>query len=308
MNWRDLPSLSALRAFEAAARLGSFSAAARELNVTHAAIAQHVRALEDHFACPLVERRGRAMAATPDGHALAAALADGFGSIAAACRDLADRDRVRPLRIAVTPSFAANWLMPRIGGFWAAHPEIEVEILPGEGIVDLRADQIDVAIRYGRGGWPGVEDRILVRANHVAVAAPGRLDGAKVTRLADLKGQTWLFDSTRSEEVLWAQMNGVEVETERAQYFATTQLVREAVRAGLGIAILPAPLVDGDIAAGQLIELCREADSPVAYHVLTRPGHVSARRDAFVKWLNREAAPLKNRRDTDVIPTSRTVR
>jgi len=308
MAWRGLPSLSALRAFEAAARTGSFSAAARELNVTHAAIAQHVRGLEDHFGCRMMERRGRGMLPTVYGQALANALAEGFGTIATACRDLSERDAIRPLRIAVTPSFAANWLMPRIGSFWETHPEVELEILPSHTLVDLRADGIDIAIRYGRGGWPGVSIRPLIPAGHVAVATPRVLEGRDVRGLADLSGFAWLVDANYSEETLWAATHGIDLARERTQSFATGQLVREAARAGLGVAILPEPLVEDELKAGRLIAIVRETDSPLAYHVLTRPSQVSVNRDAFVKWLFRQAAPPETRRETDEIPSSGSVR
>lgn len=288
MDWRDVPSLSALRALEAAARLGSYSAAARELNVTHAAIAQHVRGLEVHFGTTLMVRQGRSMTTTPDGHDLSRALAEAFGIIGAATRDLLDRAEDRPLRIAVTPSFAANWLMPRIGSFWADHPEIELEIIPGTALVDLRTDAIDVAIRFGRGGWSGVDATPLMPADLVAVASPGLLGNREITCLADLKGSVWLVDSSPSEEKYFARANGVELDEETVKVFATSQMAREAARAGVGVTILPEPLVEDEIAAGRLRLLCRDVQSDVAYHVLTRPGVVSAPRDTFIRWLKKQ--------------------
>ncbi len=288
LDWRGIPSLAALRAFEAAARHGSYSGAARELNVTHAAIAQHVRGLEDHFATPLMLRKGRAMAATAEGQALAAALNEGFGAIAAACRDLAERDKERPLRITVTPSFAAHWLMPRIGSFWCQHPDIQVEILPSITLTDLRADGVDVAIRYGLGGWPGVDSEPLMSAGHTAVAAPSYLGDFRPDCLADLADHTWLLDGSQREEVVWARANGIDLEAVPIRNFATDLLLREAIRAGIGIGILPAPSVADDIDSGRLIELCREEDSALAYHLLTRPGQVSAQRDTFIRWIKKE--------------------
>jgi LysR family glycine cleavage system transcriptional activator len=259
------------------------------LNVTHAAVSQHVRSLESALGLSLITRDGQRMVPTPDGAALASSLTEGFTAIASGVRDLIDRDRKRPLRIATTPSFAANWLMPRIGGFWAKHPEIEIALLPGEGLTDLRRDGIDVAIRYGKGGWPGVESRPILSAGHVAVATPDYIGGAKVTCLADMHGKTWLVDTSPSEEVLWANANGVDLAQEKTIVFDTYDLVRGGARAGLGIAIMPEPVAADDIAAGRLVLLCREEKSDIAYHVLTRPEIVSARRDAFVRWLVKEA-------------------
>ena len=288
MNWRDVPSLTALRAFEAAARLGSFSAAARELNVTHAAVAQNVRALEAHYSCALMDRQGRGMIPTPEGQRLALALGEAFGLIGSVSADLMQRGSVRPLRIATTPSFAANWLMPRIGGFWADNPEIEIEIIPGTTLVDLRADRIDIAIRYGRGGWPGVDSWAFIPAAHVAVAAPGFAVPRPAQSLSDLSGVPWLLDGQTSEERLWLTSSGLDLTAERIKTFATAQLSREAARAGLGVAILPLPLVADEIAAGRLIALVQESGSPVSYHVVTPPGSHLPQREAFLKWLRKQ--------------------
>lgn len=291
MDWHDIPSLAALRAFEAAARHGSYSAAARDLNVTHAAIAQHVRTLEDHFGQSLMHREGRGMATTPQGRQLADSLSEAFGLISAASTTILDHTKTRALRVAVTPSFAANWLMPRIGGFWDTHPDIEVELLPSMMLIDMRRDGIDIAIRYGRGGWPNVKATKLMSAGHVAVAAPSYLSGRTITCLADLKGSRWLLDGARSEERFWVAENGINLDEEQTTRFPTGQLAREAARAGLGVTIIPAPIVAPFIAAGDFVKLCAEAeDSAAAYHVLTRPEVISAQRDTFVKWLKSEAA------------------
>ncbi|MCF2871506.1 LysR family transcriptional regulator [Octadecabacter sp. G9-8] len=289
MNWNDIPSLAALRAFEAAARHGSFSAAARDLNVTHAAIAQHVRALEDHFGQSLMQRDGRGMSVTPEGRALSDSLSEAFGLIATASHDLLDQSQTRAIRVAVTPSLAANWLMPRIGSFWNQHPEIEVELVPAMTLVDLRRDNIDVAIRYGKGGWAGVSSTPLMPAGHVAVAAPSYVEGRKIDCLSDLKGLRWLMDGTRSEERFWICANGIDLDEECVTMFPTGQLSREAARAGLGITVQPAPIAAPYIASGAFVELCAEQDSDIAYHILTRPEVISPTRDIFVKWLRSEA-------------------
>ncbi|AGI70169.1 LysR family transcriptional regulator [Octadecabacter antarcticus 307] len=290
MNWHDIPSLAALRAFESAARHSSFSAAARDLNVTHAAIGQHVRALEDHFSQSLMQRLGRGMTVTPEGHKLANSLSDAFGLIATASNDLLDQSKTRAIRVALTPSFAANWLMPHIGSFWDQHSEIEVELIPSKSLIDMRSDNIDVAIRYGRGGWAGVKANRLMAAGHVAVAAPSYIAGREVNCLADLKGSRWLLDGIRSEERFWLAENGIVLDEEIVTTFATGPLARAAALAGLGVAVMPAPIAAPNIASGRFVKLCAEHNSGIAYHILTRPGVVSAARDVFVKWLKTEAS------------------
>ncbi len=289
MNWHDIPSLSALRAFEAAARHGSFSAAARDLNVTHAAIGQHVRALEDHFGQSLMQREGRGMSVTDSGRKLANQLSEAFGLVETATQNLLDQSKTRAVRVTVTPSFAANWLMPRIGAFWDSHPDIDIEILPSHALIDMRRDNVDIAIRYGDGIWPGVKSRMLMPAGHTAVAAQSYVKNRKMDCLADMRGARWLMDGMRSEERSWLLENGIDLDEETVRVFATSQLAREAVRAGLGITVLPAPIAKPFIASGEFVLLCEEENSDLAYHLLTRPEVISPNRDIFVKWLTRES-------------------
>ena len=289
MDWRHIPSLPALRAFETAARHGSYSAAARELNVTHAAIAQHVRRLENHFGRTLMRREGQQMQPTEEGARLARALSDGFSTIGRAAEDLMKREEDRPLRIAATASFAENWLMPRIGSFWSAHPGIGLEIVPSHELVDLRRDNFELALRYGRGDWPGLNSEFLVSARHTIVAAPGVFP-APVTQMKQLRNAHFLLVGIRQEENLWLTANGLNYEDLRISYFDTGALVLQAVRAGHGISVNPHPVVSRDIKMGWLISLFEETQSDLAYHIVTRPGQVSARTRLFTRWLKEQAA------------------
>ncbi|MGL4321134.1 MAG: LysR family transcriptional regulator, partial [Paracoccaceae bacterium] len=167
VDWAAFPSLTSLRAFEAVARLRSFSGAARALNVTHAAVAQQVRALEAHLGLALVNKAGRGLALTREGEALAATLTEGFRVIAKGLATLADRGREASVHISLTSGFAAQWLMPRLRGFWTAHPDIALTMHPDPNVVDLARDGMDVAIRYGMGNWPGVEAEYLTSARMV---------------------------------------------------------------------------------------------------------------------------------------------
>ena len=230
MDWRDVPSLQALRGFEAAARHGSLSAAARELNVTHAAIAQHVRRLEAHFGCALMMREGAGMRVSPEGQALADALVEGFGIVGAAATALLRRHEDRPLRIALTPSLAANWLMPRIGKLWAEHPGLELELIPSPDVVDLRAQNYDMALRYGRGPWTGVVCERLLDAAHAVVATPG-LIARPITTLSDLAGYDPLTEANNADDLLWAEQNGLEIDR-HAEERSIEMFANNIVRAG----------------------------------------------------------------------------
>lgn len=285
MDWRDIPSLASLRAFEAAARMQSLSGAARALNVTHAAVAQHVRALEAHFGLPLLRRNGQRMEPTDDGLRLSAALSEGFGIIAAGVRDLKDREANRPLRIALTPAFAANWLMPRIGSFWAEHPEIRLEIVPSMEPVDLRADGFDIAIRYGRGGWPGVDDEILAPAGHAVVVAPRLLEKLGSRDILGLQNQHWLLETGRTEERMWLASQGLDLARARITEFDTNTLVVQAVVDGHGVSILPIAIAKREVDMGRLVVLIEEQESTLAYHILTRPERSFPALETFKSWL-----------------------
>ena len=285
MEWRDIPSLSALRAFEAMARLGGYSKAARELNVTHAAIAQHVRGLETELGQSLVVREGRGMGLTEAGRILAASLQDGFAEIAQGVAATRAVGADRPLQIATTPSFAENWMMPRIGAFWADHPEIKLAIVPGYDLVELARDGFDMAIRYGRGGWAGVEEDYLVSAGNVVVATPERAKGVIPGDIAALQNQKWLLEPGRAEPKLWAAEQGLDFATADVEEFSANTLVLAATRAGYGFSLQGRALVEADLAAGRLVCLFETEQTELGYYILTRPGKVSDRVRLFRDWL-----------------------
>lgn len=285
MDWQTLPSLAALRAFEAAVTHGSYSAAARSLNVTHAAIAQHVRALEDHFAQALMQREGQQMRPTEAGQRLATHLSEGFGTIAQGVQDLTNAASQKPLRVAITHSLAENWLVPRIGAFWAKHPDIPLEILPSPKLVDMRRDGIDIALRYGRGTWPGLEAEPLVSAGHTVVAAPGYIPGDKIQAIAELQDAHWLMSNLRGEDDVWLRTHAIDPSEARITRFDTGTLVIQAVRAGSGVSVQPKAIVERDIEAGLLVALHEEAPSDLAYYIVRRPGPRSDRLRTLLRWL-----------------------
>lgn len=292
MDWRDIPSLSALKAFEAAARLGSFSAAARELNVTHAAVAQHVRALESHFGQALMDREGRAMRATGAGRRLAQDLGEGFGTIAAGVRALAQARSDRPVALTTTQNFAENWLAPRLAAFWQAHPDLPVTVAPDNRVVDLRREGFDLAIRYGEGRWPGLEARLLTRGHRVVVAHPdiaARLpidysatSDRAIHALMDLP---WLPDPTDMEMATWLRALGADPDKARITRLETNGLALAAVRSGAGISRQPLAVVERDLENGRLVALLEEPDSALGYYAVWNPATISPRARVVLRWL-----------------------
>jgi len=285
MNWRDLPSLAALRAFEAAARTGSLTKAAAELNVTHAAIAQHVRTVEDVVGAPLLSRQGRGMALTDKGAQLAGPLTDGFTQIGTAVRSVAASAEDAALSVTVTPSFAENWLMPRLGGFWAQHPDIALSITPSMGLSDLRRDGFDAGIRYGRGDWAGVTSTFLASADYTVVAAPSLIGDRTANSLQDLADLPWLFETTHRETRLWALNNGLDTACCQDKELATLSMVLSATRGGAGISIQSRALIEHDLAQGTLCEILSAPQAGLGYYIVTRPGVQSPKLKTFLKWL-----------------------
>ncbi|PTX58111.1 LysR family glycine cleavage system transcriptional activator [Litoreibacter ponti] len=285
MKWSELPSLAALRAFEATARLNGFSAAARELNVTHAAIAQHVRALEADLGVSLVFRSGAGMALTEQGRGLAASLGDGFRQIADGVALVRARKEDQPLNISLTPSFAENWLMPRIGAFWAEHPEIKVALNPSMDLVDLRRDGFDMSIRYGRGDWPGVDAEMLVHANFVIVGTPEMAEHVQGRNVLALGELPWVFETGREELIVWAQSVGLGECALDSIEVPTNSMAMSATRAGARISIQNKAVVERDLAEGRLVCLHEEAPSRLGYYLVRPPGIRSNRLKIFERWL-----------------------
>lgn len=290
MEWARIPSLAALRAFEAAARLQSFSKAARELNVTHAAIAHHVRGLEAEFSESLIVRQGRGVAVTSAGQQLAQHLHNGFSVIADGVEDLRARTEQRPLNIAVTPAFASNWLMPRIGEFWAMHPEITVNISPGIGMVDLRKDGFDLAIRYGNGSWPNLSSELLTDGDFWVVSHPDLIKERTVSCLPDVADLPWVMESHMLERRDIVERAGVDFETVKLTLLNTNGLVLSAAAAGLGVTVQPKSLVERQIAAGELVKICELNQADLGYYIVTLPDRHPKGLRAFQKWLRASAS------------------
>ena len=284
-----LPSLTSLRAFEATARLGGFSAAARELNVTHAAVAQQVRGLEAALGTALLERAGRGLILTPEGDRLAVALRDGFEAIAAAVEEARAGQDARPLRVTLTPAFASQWLMPRLGRFWARHPDIPLTLHPDRQVVDLARSRMDLAIRFGDGHWPGLEVEMLVPASYTIVAAPALLGDRTALSPEEMAGMPWIFEQGSDEERAWLRRIGVDPDGLRSTPMPTEDLALSAARAGYGLYVELSVLLKDDLASGRLRAVHESADSRFGYWMTRRPTDARPALRQFMRWLRAEA-------------------
>jgi LysR family transcriptional regulator, glycine cleavage system transcriptional activator len=289
IDWTTFPSLTALRAFEATARLRSFSAAARKLNVTHAAIAQQVRALEQHLAVPLINKQGRGLALTSEGERLAAALSEGFGVISQGIAALSLGGREHTVHISLTASFAAQWLMPRLRGFWAAHPDIALSLHPDARVVDLQKEGMDVAIRYGMGNWPGVTADYLTSARLVVAASPLLLGDGRPTTVSTLNRLPWILTQNWPEGHNWLRGLGIDPGQIDLTELPTEELAMAAAREGLGLIVESHALLAEDFKSGRMVPLIESDDQLPAYFSVVQPGQHRRAVRIFLKWLSATA-------------------
>jgi len=283
---RRLPSLNGLRAFEASARLGSFTAAGAELAVTQAAVSRMVRLLEERFGFTLFERHANRLALTWQGKALLPGLTSAFDAIAALAAQVGTMSAVPVLTVGAGPSFAMRWLIPRLARFHARHPDIEVRIATG-GAINPISDDWTCGIVLGDGQWPGFEAEALFSADLFPVCAPAI--ARQLKSAGDLKSQTLLQVAHASDDwVLWLRAAGLKLRPEkRSPKFDTYALALQAAVDAMGVAIGLRPYVADDLAAGRLVApFALTVPKGKAWYLICTP----ARRDdptfrAFRTWL-----------------------
>lgn len=286
-----LPPLTALRAFEAAARHRSLSAAARELNVTHAAVAQQVKKLEEWFGLSLMQREGRGVATTERGARLALGLAEGFGTIQAAADALSEDDATRPLKITLTPTFAANWLMPRLGGFRVAYPEIEIMLNPTAQPIDLVAEDYDLAFRFGAGEWAGLKAERMLEGGHAVFASTSLLEGRKIDTPSDVAALPWVQELGMNERAVWMRAHGIEETGPRNILHMPGNLVIEAIRRGDGVGNTGRTWFEKDVAEGTVVALFDDdTTSDLGYWMVYRDAVARPPLKAFMRWVRSEAS------------------
>jgi LysR family transcriptional regulator, glycine cleavage system transcriptional activator len=290
---RRLPPLNALRAFEAAARHDSFTGAASELRVSHAAISRHVRALEARLGVTLFRKAARGVQLTEEGRRYLQAVSDAFDSIAAATETLARTSQVE-IRVSVEPSFAAKWLIARLGRFREAHPDYDVVLEASPRLVDLERDEADLAIRYGRGGWPGVREELIAPSQLYPVGSPRLIGRRKPRQPEEIAQFTLLHEDGGGLWRRWFEAAGApDIDVTRGPRFLEAALAIDAAVAGQGVALAEAALIAGELAARRLIKLSEVGLVDGAFYLLSLEA-VARRRPiaAFRAWLLAEAESL----------------
>ena len=290
---RRLPPLNALRSFEAAARHLSFTRAAEELNVTQAAISHQVKGLEERLGVVLFRRLNRSLLLTDAGQSYLPEVRDAFDRIAEATWRITAHDSVGVLTVSVLPSFAAKWLVQRLGRFREAHPDIDVHVAPSDDLVDFARENVDLAIRYGQGEWPGLRADRLMTEEVFAVCSPNLLQGPHPLRApADLRHHTLLHDDLRIDWRMWLMAAGVDgVDSRRGPGFTDSSMVIQAAVEGQGVALGRSALAAADLAAGRLVKpFDISLPAAVAYYVVC-PEATAGRPKivAFREWVIAEA-------------------
>ncbi len=298
---RKLPPLNALRAFEAAARLGSFVAAAEELAVTPAAISHQVKGLEETLGVALFRRSHRAVTLTREGRRLLPGLSDGFDQIQAAVAAVRPAVRGGPIVVSCGPSFATKWLVPRLEAFMAHHPEYTVRVEAEARLVDLLAEEVDVAVRLtDTPPGPDLIAEPLFGERLFPVCAPRLRTGLR--RASELALHTLIHDDLieklprAGNWADWLEAAGLAgLQPKRSVHYSFTTLALESAMRGQGVAMGRSSLVCGELQAGSLVKLF-DVTVPsglkyVILHPQGRPEHPGA--TALRAWLSREAEAFR---------------
>jgi len=290
--------LNALRAFESVVRTGSLATAAGELCVTPSAISHQLRTLEHHLDAKLIARRGRTMELTDAGRAYFGAISPALAEIVRGTASVFGRDEQRRISVAAMPVFAVRWLIPRLGGFRRRHPDVEVRVSTSYRYVDLHESDVDVALRFGEGGWENVHAELLLEESVQPVCSPALLaERPPVATAADLL-QLPLVHMVlgRNQWDLWASAQGVApASAGSAIRFDEPLGALQAAVEGLGVALGPKALVMDDLRAGRLV-IPYDSEQPAGGgHHLVHTKRAGARPvvRAFCAWLRDEARGLR---------------
>ncbi|MCW9033771.1 MAG: transcriptional regulator GcvA [Rhodospirillales bacterium] len=293
---RKIPPLNSLKAFEAAARLLSFTKAAEELHVTQAAVSHQVKGLEDYFGFPLFERRTRALALTEAGKRYLPDLSLALDSMEKATRRLLPGDSDDSvLTISVSPTFLSRWLIPRIVRWQEKHPDIELRLSSTSVVVDFETESFDAAIRYGLGGWPNLYSERLFEERVFPVCAPSVMESLHPLRQpCDIKFHTLIHDTAASDRWrLWLTAAGVEgIDASAGLQFNTVNDAFNAAIEGLGIALGRNPFATKELDEGSLVApFGLTLPMNHAFHLVYPTSYASFRKvRAFREWLVEEVA------------------
>ncbi|MGI9316482.1 MAG: LysR family transcriptional regulator [bacterium] len=288
MNWSGLPPLNSLRAFTALAEAGSYKKAAIILSVTHAAVSQQVRALEDRLSTSLVVPDGRGIRLTKDGLALAQELNAGFSIIRSGVENIIRSGATHPVQLSTSPAFAMEWLMPRIQDFQSTHPEIPLLLNPTVKLVDLRPDGVEVAIRYRDKRRLEKPVTPVLVSDMVVITAPALIQDRTIGNPEELLDLPWLQELNYNEVAEWFAYQGVNITKPLMITQMPGNLIMQAVRRGDGITYTARAFFEEEILTGSMKALF--SDSAVGiYCIETCKGPLRQSARTLVDWFHSQS-------------------
>lgn len=291
---RKLPPLTALPAFDAAARHLSFTKAAEELLVTHAAVSRAIRNLEEVLGTRLFERHTRSVRLTPQGAAYVAEIGPALDRIAAATIAVSASRSAGVLTVSTSDGFAGRWLVPRLHRFHSAHPDLDVRLSTSGVHADFVRDGIDIAIRYGMGDYQGVVSEFLADEDVSPVCSPSLLEGKHPLRTpADLRHHRLIHDNFQLGWEKWFHQVGIhDIKSDGGVKFDSAVYAVEAAVHGEGVLLGRSALVSADLAAGRLVRpFDISLKSRWSYYVVYPEGALRQKKvKAFRDWLFAEMA------------------
>lgn len=305
-----LPPLRSLQIFEAAARHLSFSLAANELSLTQGAVSHQIRALEAWLDRGLFQRVGRTMHLTAEGERLYASVHAGLACFTKGITALRADGLHRVLNVSATPSIAAGWLVPRLADFYRRHPELDINLRATNALVDFGRENVDLALRYGSGHWPGLRAEKLLSVDLFPVCSPRYRNGRLPRSAAELPAAMLLHYTYGTSWEEWLESAGVKLEAPlRGPRFDDYLLAVQAARDGQGILLGRDALVAQELASARLVRVLQDQpaqkvfDYFIVYRDSTPP---SPTVEAFRDWLLEQAAdqtqgiPVRTDRDCAV--------
>jgi LysR family transcriptional regulator, glycine cleavage system transcriptional activator len=295
-----MPPFVSLRVFEAAARSGSFARAADELGITPGAVSQHIRVIEEFAGQPLFRRLGRGVALTEAGRAAFSHAGAAMAEMLQAGRAMRVATRGRRISLSTPPSFASKWLIPRLSSFQELHPDIEVRMSADNALTDFAVSDVDLAIRYGPGGYEGLYCERLMSESVVVVCSPRLIEAHGALRTpADLVAAPLIHDEAPERDpscptwTMWFAARGVKrADGERGLRFNQAGLAIEAAVEGKGLALAKRQLALRDIGSGRLVAPLDESEAPVGFAywlVWPRGRRFEHAQTAFLEWLRAQA-------------------
>jgi LysR family glycine cleavage system transcriptional activator len=290
---RFLPSLSLLAAFEATARTGSVTAAARELSLTQSAVSRQIKALEEQLGIVLFHRERQSIRPTAGGAAYAREIREALARISSASLNLRASPVGGTLTLAILPTFGTRWLAPRLPRFLGTCPGVTMNLVTRIAPFDFRHEAIDAAIHFGHDDWQDAEMVLIRRETVVPVCAPTLRDGYRFADTADIRAAPLLHLTTRPDAwERWLARHGADDTAVHGMLFDQFATLAQAAIAGLGVALIPSFLIHEELATGKLataIDLPMESDG--AYYLCWPAGRADhPPLVAFRAWLLEEAA------------------